>query len=174
MTHSLIYGMVRNEFVDNRIRQKKEEEVMMFNMLNNNEKIYPSKFVPKLTSAEILEIKKGWSDKKSQDNKMSRSKKFYCVIISCDEHDALMLSFLFYCNFASRSSCYYGDNELSLYCGGAGSGTIDLMYRIRTMAYGYFVGKCCTKSKKIKRKHNNDYNYRRGSNPWNRLDNFSG
>lgn len=47
----------------------------------------------------------------------------WCVVIECDEYDAVSLSRLFVRNvFAIPTCCHYDGRTLSLYCGDAGSG----------------------------------------------------
>ena len=105
-----------------------------------------SNIVPNLTTKEITEIKKGWLDKEGQGNKEAEKKKLFCVVVRCDEQDALMLSALFYRSFALRSCCYYGNNELSLYCGDAGYSS-NLEDKITMMVQGYLAGKKNCKKK---------------------------
>ena len=90
----------------------------------------------------IQEIKEGWEKREGKGNKEARMMEDHCVLVQCDEEDAIELSHQFYCLKPHRSSCYHDGETLSLYCG-LEEKELEFHFEktIRAVVFAYFTGK---------------------------------
>lgn len=83
------------------------------------------------------EIKEAWNkDGQGHSNAMKRGDA--CVVVPCDEEEAIILSALFVRRVFALPTCtHYDGNTLSLYCGDAGSGWRDAIENCKKMILLY-------------------------------------
>lgn len=79
------------------------------------------------------EIKAAWHTV-GQGHEEAKARGRWCVVVECDEEEAIHLSRLFIREFAIPTCCHYDGTTLSMECGGAGGhGVADLMARMRSI-----------------------------------------
>ncbi len=82
------------------------------------------------------DIVAAWSDEEGQGHRQAVERGRGCIVVKCDQWDAISLSRLFIRNvFAIATCCHYDweSETLSLYCGDAGSGTPVSMNQTRKL-----------------------------------------
>lgn len=69
------------------------------------------------------ELRAAWDNESGQGHRQAVERGEWCVVVPCDEFDAISYSRLFVRHvFAIPTCCHYDSETLSLYCGDAGSG----------------------------------------------------